>query len=379
LFWSVSIKAEKLVKPVLDRSKRDGRASCSVYDPQWQTGRGRCRLTMTEVGVERGATLSDVAAYANVSRATVSLVLRQSPLVASATREKVVEAFSAVGYVYNRGAARLRTGLSGTIGVIVPEITNPFYAELTAGIDEVLDAAGRLAFLANSNESFQRQERFVRRIKEQGVDRVLLCAAVGTTPALVAQLRAWKLPCVQILRTVPGAESDFVGPDFREGTAAVIRHLVRLGHRRIALLPSSKATSASRDRIEAFLSAVDHHGLEPGPIRACASPEAVPAEVGRLLDEPPPATAFVCHNDLMALAAVGELLRRGLRPGPSLSVIGFDDIPEAAHSRPGLSTVATRPNQVGREAASLLLRRIGAPRWAHEKLLIAPRLIIRET
>lgn len=334
---------------------------------------------MTEIEGEREATLSDVAAYASVSRATVSLVLRQSPLVAAGTREKVEEAISAVGYVYNRGAARLRTGLSGTIGVIVPEITNPFYAELTAGIDEVLDAAGRLAFLANSNESSQRQERFVRRIKEQGVDGVILCAAVGTTPALVAQLNAWRIPCVQILRTVQGAESDFVGPDFRKGTAAVIRHLVALGHNRIALLPSSKATSASRDRVEAFLSAMQHHGLEPGPIRACASREAVAAEVGRLLDECPPVTAFVCHNDLMALAAVGELLRRGRKPGPSLSVIGFDDIPEAAHAMPALSTVATRPSEVGREAAALLLRRIGTPRSAQERILIEPRLIVRQT
>jgi LacI family transcriptional regulator len=329
--------------------------------------------------LEREATLSDVAAHARVSRATVSLVLRQSPLVASATREKVEEAIAAVGYVYNRGAARLRTGLSGTVGVIVPEITNPFYAELTAGIDEVLDAAGRLAFLANSNESFERQDRFVRRVKEQGVDGVILCAAVGTTPALVAQLQAWKLPCVQILRTVSGVESDFVGPDFREGTATVVRHLAGLGHKRIALLPSRKPTSAAQDRIEAFRSAMQDHGLEPGLIRACASREAAAAEVGRLLDERSPATAFVCHNDLMALAAVGALLRRGLEPGPSLSVIGFDDIPEAAHSMPGLSTVATRPNQVGREAASLLLRRIEAPRSAPDKVLIAPRLIIRET
>ena len=101
----------------------------------------------------------------------------------------------------------------------------------------------------------QRQERFVRRIKEQGVDGVILCAAVGTTPALVAQLNAWRIPCVQILRTVDGAESDFVGPDFRQGDPRPSSdHLVALGHTRIALLPSSKNTSASRDRVEAFLS-----------------------------------------------------------------------------------------------------------------------------
>ncbi len=238
---------------------------------------------MSEAEAHRQITLSDVAAHASVSRATVSLVLRRSPLVAAATRERVEEAISAVGYVYNRGAARLRTGLSGTIGVIVPEITNPFYAELTAGIDEKLDAAGRLAFLANSNESPQRQERFVRRIKEQGVDGVILCAAVGTSPALIAQIKAWRIPLVQILRTVEGAESDFVGPDFRRGIEAVVRHLAARHHTRIALLPSSKETSASRDRVEAFVAAMRQHGLGSRPcpgllvVQACRRGRSGPA------------------------------------------------------------------------------------------------------
>jgi LacI family transcriptional regulator len=335
---------------------------------------------MTDVEAPRQATLIDVAAQASVSRATVSLVLRQSPLVATGTRERVEEAIAAVGYVYNRGAARLRTGLSGTIGVIVPEITNPFYADLTAGIDETLDAAGRLTFLANSNESPQRQERFVRRIKEQGVDGVILCAAVGTSAALIAQLKTWRLPCVQILRTVEGAEGDFIGPDFRAGVAMVISHLVTRGHTRIALLPSSKRTSASEDRVNAFVSSMVQYGLKPGPVRTCtSSQDAVANEVGRLLEGSDPPTAFVCHNDLMALGAVGELARRGLKLGSSFSVVGFDDIPEASRAVPRLSSVATFPNEIGSRAATLLLNRIASPLSPHQRLLLKPRLIVRET
>ena len=338
------------------------------------------RSAVTDVEARRQATLSDVAAQASVSRATVSLVLRQSPLVAVSTRERVEKAIATVGYVYNRGAARLRTGLSGTIGVIVPEITNPFYADLTAGIDETLDAAGRLAFLANSNESPQRQERFVRRVKEQGADGVILCAAVGTSPALIAQLRKWHLPCVQILRSVEGAEGDFVGPDFRAGIATVIRYFVARGHTRIALLPSSKRTSAAQDRVDAFASSMVEHGLAPGPVRACdATPEAIAAEVGRLLEGSDPPTAFACHNDLMALEAAKEITRRGLALGSAVSVIGFDDIPEASRAVPRLSSVATLPNTIGRRAATLLLRRIGSPASTYERLLIEPRLIVRQT
>ncbi len=335
---------------------------------------------MIDAEAQRQATLSDVAARASVSRATVSLVLRQSPLVAPGTRERVQKAILDVGYVYNRGAARLRTGLSGTIGVIVPEITNPFYAELTAGIDETLDAAGRLAFLANSNESPDRQQRFLRRIKEQGVDGLILCAAVGTTPALIAQIKAWRIPCVQILRTLDGADGDFVGPDFGRGIAVVVEHLAARHHSRIVLLPSSKDTSASRDRIDAFVSCMRQRGLGPGLIRPCdPSRAAAAAEVGRLLEEAKPPTAFICHNDLMALGAVEELRHRGLVLGAGVSVIGFDDIPEACHAVPRLSTVATFPNRVGSRAADLVLRRIASPPSRYERLLIEPQLILRDT
>ena len=171
-----------------------------------------------------------------------------------------------VGYVYNRGAARLRTGLSGTIGVIVPEITNPFYAELTAGIDETLDAAGRLAFLANSNESPQRQERFIRRIKEQGVDGIILCAAVGTSPALIAQLKAWRMP----LRADPAhrrwRRKRFRRPGFRRGIAAVgraPRGPAPHPHRpacRAARRPRRRGTASRRS-----LAAMRQHGLRPRP------------------------------------------------------------------------------------------------------------------
>lgn len=338
------------------------------------------RSITNSVTAERQATLSDVAGRAGVSRATVSLVLRQSPLVAPGTRERVEQTLAAVGYVYNRGAARLRTGLSGTIGVIVPEITNPFYAELTAGIDEKLDAAGRLAFLANSNESPQRQERFVRRIKEQGVDGLILCAAVGTSPELIEQIRAWHVPCVQILRKLDGTEGDFVGSDFRRGIADAISHLVGRGHTRIALLPSSKDTSASRDRVEAFVAAMRQHGLEASIIRPCSSSRVEAArEVARLIEDRHPPTAFICHNDMMALGAVEELRRRGLKLGRGVSVIGFDDIPEASQRVPALSTVATLPNEVGSRAADLLLRRIASPRAPPERLLVQPHLIVRET
>jgi LacI family transcriptional regulator len=328
----------------------------------------------------RGATIIDVAEAAGVSRATVSLVLRQSPLVAEETRQRVQHAIATVGYIYNRGAAQLRSGMSGTIGVIVPEITNPFYAELLTGIDESLDSDGRLCFVANSNDSPERQERFIRRIRERGVEGIIICAAEGSSPLLLGQMREWNLPFVQILRMIDGDAGDFVAPDFAMGTRLAVEHLVAKGHTRIALMPSAKNTSAARDRVSAFKRAVEQCGPRKGIILAgCLSRFDASEMVGGLLSRADPPTAIICHNDLLALGVVSALRQLGLVAGEDLSVIGFDDIPEAAHSVPALSTVATRPGKIGALAATLLLRRIMTPAGPTERILVPAHLVVRDT
>jgi LacI family transcriptional regulator len=292
----------------------------------------------------------------------------------------VQHAISAVGYVYNRGAAQLRSGMSGTIGVIVPEITNPFYAELLSGIDESLDVDGRLCFVANSTDSPQRQERFILRIRERGVEGIIICAAEGSSPLLLGQMREWQLPFVQILRTIDGDAGDFVAPDFAMGTRIAVEHLVSRGHTRIALMPSSKNTSAARDRVSAFRCAVKQCGLAKGVILPGRLSRFEAGEMlAGLVSRPDPPTAIICHNDLLALGVVSALRRLGLVPGTDLSVIGFDNIPEAAHSVPALTTVATLPGQIGALAASLLLRRIMKPSGPAERILVPPRLIVRHT
>jgi LacI family transcriptional regulator len=341
---------------------------------------GNEKVRLGGAHARRGATIIDVAEAAGVSRATVSLVLRQSPLVAEETRERVQHAICAVGYIYNRGAAQLRSGMSGTIGVIVPEITNPFYAELLSGIDESLDRDGRLCFVANSNDSPERQERFIRRIRERGVEGIIICAAEGSSPLLLGQMREWNLPFVQTLRMIDGDAGDFVAPDFAMGTRIAVEHLVSRGHTRIALMPSAKDTSAARDRVSSFKRSVEQCGPSNEIILAgCLSRFDAGETVASLLSRADPPTAIICHNDLLALGVVSALRRHGLVPGTDMSVIGFDDIPEAAHSVPALTTVATLPREIGALAATLLLRRIMTPAGATERILVPPHLVVRQT
>ena len=339
---------------------------------QWESG--------TE-GMGARVTLKEIAQHAGVSPATVSLVLRDSPLVAKPTRKRIQASIDTLGYVYDRSAANLRTRSTQTIGLIVCEITNPFYAELTAGIDGALDRAGWVAFLANTAESPARQDRFIERMREQRVDGLLLSPAEGTDVDTIERLHRYGLPVVQMLRRVGKREADFVGPDFRLGMTLATEHLIRLGHKRIAYVGGGRRTSPVRDRGVGYRETMIRHGLPVGPIVGCLpTREAGAAAVGTLLrGKASDPTAVLCYNDVCAFGFLLGLADKGLKAGSDCAVVGFDDIEEAAYCRPALTTVAIGPRQLGEESAGLLLRRIKAPNGAAENVILPPRLIIRSS
>jgi LacI family transcriptional regulator len=327
------------------------------------------------------ATVKDIARHAGVSPATVSLVLRKSPLVADATRVRVEASIDALGYIYHRAAANLRGRLTHTFGLVICEITNPFYAELTAGIDEALDRAGWVAFLANTAESPARQERFIARMREQKVDGILLAPAEGTSSRTIEQLRRQGVPVVEVLRRAGRQNTDHVSADFRLGMTLAAEHVIRLGHKRIAFVGGGRRVSPARDRAEAFRETLTRYGLAIGPIVDCLPTRQDGANaVERLFqgraNEP---TAILCHNDLCALGVMVGLVDRGLAPGRDVAVVGFDNIQESAMNRPALTTVAIEPRRIGAEAADLLLRRVKEPGGARETIVLPPKLVVRDS
>lgn len=325
-------------------------------------------------------TLTEVARHAGVSRSTVSLVLRGSPLVAPETRDRVQASIEALGYIYNRGAATLRAARTDVVGLLVTEINNPFYGELIAGMDEVLDEQGVVAFLGNTAESLERQDRFLQRMREHNVDGVILCPAAGSKPDLLERLRRWRLPCVQALRFLASNDGDYAGVDYQFGLEIVTEHLIRLGHTRIAFVGGNLAHSATAARRAGFAAAMKRHGLSADLVVRCPLTRRAGAEaVGALLDRPDPPTAALCFNDVVAFGVMLGLEARGLRAGRDMAVTGFDDVPEAALSRPALTTVATSARQIGQEAARLLLRRIADPQGAMERVILPSRLVVRES
>lgn len=326
-------------------------------------------------------TFKDIARQAGVSPATVSLVIRNSPLVARETRQRVQSCIDRMGYVYDRAAANLRTRLTHTIGLIVCEITNPFYAELTAGIDETLDRAGFVAFLANTAESPARQERFIARMREHRVDGLLLSPAEGTDPELIERLHRLGMPVVQVLRRLGKVDVDHVGADFRLGMTLAAEHLIRLGHRRIAFVGAGRRASPAQDRTLAYRETLARHGLAEGPIIECLpTREEGERAVGRVFQgSPQDPTAVLCYNDICAFGVMLGLADRGLTPGRDVAVVGFDNIAEAALYRPALTTIAIGARRIGEEAASLLLRRIKNPDDPPETIVLPPQLIVRSS
>ena len=327
-------------------------------------------------------TLRDLARLAGVSTSTTSLVMRDSPLVAEATRRRILKMARDLGYVRNRSAANLRTRHSHTVGLVVCDITNPFYAEFTAGIEAACERGGWVTFLGNSAESLERQEMFLQRMHEQGVEGIIISPAEGTAPSTIRKLQEAGLPCVQALRYLRGFTHDFVGVDSRLGVALATEHLIALGHRRIAFIGGGGKTSATRDRTAGYVDAMRRHGLGPDPnliVRTAISRDAGASALNVLLDSETPPTAAICYADIIALGMMWALHERGLRPGRDFAVVGHDNISEAAWSRPALTTVSVSPRQIGEEAVQLLLCRIAEPNKQPERVMLPPRLIVRDS
>lgn len=323
-------------------------------------------------------TLLDVARKAGVSRATASLVVRKSPLVSDATRASVEQAMEELGYVYNLSAARLRAARSRTVGAIVPNLTNSFFSIMLSGMESVLEAAGLVVILANSSEDTHKQAAFIRRMREHAVDGLIVCPAAGTTAEQIRDIQDWGLPVVQALRAVAGTETDCSSIDYEGGMASATRRLIALGHRRIGFVSVEGHHSAEVSRLQGFRGSLEESGLEPAFIVACeTSSQAARALAPQLLDVPEPPTAIACFNDVIGLGLHRGLVDLGVKIGREISLLGFDDVPEADLVVPGLASVATDPFRVGERAARLLLRRISDPDTPTETVITPARIVER--
>jgi LacI family transcriptional regulator len=311
-------------------------------------------------------TMVDIARNTGVSKSTVSLVLQGSPLVRAETRAKVLTAIERLGYVYNRGAANLRRSRSNIVGMVINDLANPFFAELAVGIERVFQTAGYIPFIANSSENPMRQAEVLRSMREHDIAGLIICPARGTRAADLEGLAAGGLPVVLAMRRLAGLRLTAVTPDNRRGARRAVEHLIGLGHRRIAFVGGYEDMIAHAERSGGWRTAMEAAGL---PIPQGALVEGAPnRETGEravafLLDRPEPFTAALCFNDVVAFGVMDGLARRGLSAGRDFALVGFDDVREARHTTPPLTTVAVDSLALGERAAHAVLRMIhGDPR-----------------
>ncbi|MEW6257309.1 MAG: LacI family DNA-binding transcriptional regulator [Pseudomonadota bacterium] len=337
------------------------------------------------MGEERNAggarvTLQRLALELGLSTATVSLALRDSPVVAEETRIRVQGIARARGYVANRGAASLRTARTNIIGVGLHDIINPSFTELLAALEEALSSAGKTILLGVGQEDVARQTRILGTLAEYRPDAFIVSPAAGTGVDDLRALATSGIAVVQVTREVEGSGFDFAGSDDVTGVSRAVSHLVELGHRRIAMIGGFDAASTGRRRLAGYQAGLAAHGLSYDPALWAAGRGT--REHGRLAvegllrhDDPP--TAAVCFNDLCAFGALMGIQAAGLEAGADFSIVGYDDIGEAALWHPALTTVCTRIPEYGILAAELALARIADPHLPVERAVLEPYLVVR--
>lgn len=322
-------------------------------------------------------TIRDVAARAGVSLGTVSRVLSGHPSTSAEARARVTEAAAAIGYRPNAQARSLRLTRTLTIGLLVSDVRNPFFADVAHAAEQAALDADYVTFLGNANESVEQQDRYLEAFQTQRVDGVVLTPqgrGAGTLDALIAS----GMPVVFADRTVDGIEVPSVTTDSRSGLDQAIAHLASAGHSRIAFIGGPQSISTGRDRHTAFIDALPRHGLAIHPdliafgdFREASGSEATE----RLLAATERPTAIIAADNLMAAGALNAIRRHQSSFGADVELVAFDDIEWFAHINPPLSAIAHDPGAIGSAAVELLLQVIKGE--APQSIVLPTRFVNR--
>ncbi|MBZ2195562.1 LacI family DNA-binding transcriptional regulator [Occultella gossypii] len=325
-------------------------------------------------------TLNDVSARAGVSRATASLVVRGSERISPATTERVRAAMVELGYVYDRRAAMLRASRSMTIGVIVPEIRNPYLGEMIMAIEATLHGEGLTVLVGHSHDQSERESQLLSTMVERHVDGLLLQPAQDLTREQVDRYtKSTETPLVMMMRYID-EQDNYVGPDNEAAGLILGEHLRTLGARSVTLVGGPRKSSARQGRI-AGLRAGLGTAVEFDSGEATALPtnytDTGERAMAHVFDQGKVPDVVVGYSDVVTMGMYAEIYRRGLTPGRDVAVASFDDVPMASWLAPPLTSVATWPNRVGKAAAELLLARIADGAAPPERIEFEPALRLR--
>ncbi|MES2249885.1 LacI family DNA-binding transcriptional regulator [Variovorax sp. KBS0712] len=328
------------------------------------------------------ATIKDVALQAGVSVTTVSHVVNDTRHVSAKVRERVELAIRELGYVPNAMARSLKSNTTSTLGMLIPNSSNPYFAEIVRIVEDRCFGAGYTLVLCNTDDEPRRQSVYLQVLAERRIDGLIVVSTgADEDDSLATQLRGLRIPTVLVDREIADPACDLVETAHMQGGLLAVRHLLSLGHKRIACIGGPLGVTSSEQRIEGWRMALAETGSAPnadallwrGGFTSQGGYEAMHAI---LRTEQKPSAVFVC-NDLMAIGALRAAHESGVRVPDELSIVGFDDIELSAYTSPPLTTVAQPKERIGALAVDMLLERMGGKRRDARKVVLQPELRVR--
>ncbi|MFH0130779.1 LacI family DNA-binding transcriptional regulator [Variovorax sp. VaC1] len=333
------------------------------------------------------ATIKDVALKADVSVTTVSHVVNDTRHVSAKVRERVELAIRELGYVPNAMARSLKSNTTSTLGMLIPNSSNPYFAEIVRIVEDRCFGAGYTLVLCNTDDEPHRQSVYLQVLAERRIDGLIVVSTgAGTdhSDSLAKQLHGLRVPTVLVDREIADPACDLVETAHMQGGLLAVRHLLSLGHKRIACIGGPVGVMPSEQRIEGWRMALAETGATPDIANADAllwrggftSQGGYEAMHAILRTEEKPSAVFVC-NDLMAIGALRAAHESGVHVPDELSIVGFDDIELSAYTSPPLTTVAQPKERIGALAVDMLLERVGGKRRDARKVVLQPELRVR--
>ena len=330
----------------------------------------------------RPVSVKDVAAAAGVSLGTVSNVLNRPQQVSERTRARVEAAMSDLGFVRNESARQLRAGRSSALAYVMLDAGNPFFTDVAQGIEQAAERADLSLFICSSGNSARRELAYLQRLEEQRVHGILITPVSPQHPSL-DEVAGRGTPIVIVDRTRSADSHCSVAVDDVLGGELAARHLLELGHDRIAFVGGPASIGQVQDRLRGARAAVRAAGLDDERLTVMTT-TALSVSEGRSAGERMAGlpsstrpTAAMCANDILALGLLQQCVSIGVRVPEDLAIVGYDDIEFAAAAAVPLTSVRQPRRQLGESAADLLLAEASEPDHQHRQVTFTPELVVR--
>ena len=333
------------------------------------------------ISSDRSVTIKDVAMHASVSVATVSAVMNKNKYVSPELAQRVRESIATLDYKRNSFAHGLKTRVSYSIGLIVPDITNPFFTNIARGVEDVANAHNYSLILGNTDEDPEKEKKYLQLLESKQADGLII-AVTARSHEYLQSLPIQHLALVSIDRSLFDLGIDTVMVDNAAGARAAVEHLIALGHRRIGLVTGIRGIAPTEERLLGYTEALEKHGIAVDPaLIAMAYARIEGGERGAMqllaLEDRP--TALFMMDGTMAIGALRGMAKLGLRCPEDIALACFDDFTWTGVMRPHLTVVDQPTYEIGQQSAHLLFERLRNQKKATREIRLQTRLIVRES